>query len=142
MMLIEQLKKANMDALRNKDTDARAAISVVLNKFNIFAIEQKAVGKETTDADVISVLSKVIKELSDEKEGYAKVGNAARVENITRQEATLKSFMPQMMSEEDIRKEILALNDKTIPSVMKHFKTNFAGKADMGLVNKVARSLQ
>ncbi len=141
-MLIETLKKANMDALRNKDTDARAALSVVINKFNLFAIEQKAVGKETTDADVIAVLSKVIKELADEKEGYVKVGNAARVESINRQDATLKSFLPQMMSEEEIRKEILSLADKSIPSVMKHFKANFAGKADMGVVNKVARTLQ
>ncbi len=141
-MLIETLKKANMDALRNKDTDARAALSVVINKFNLFAIEQKAVGKETTDADVIAVLSKVIKELADEKEGYVKVGNAARVESINRQDATLKSFLPQMMSEEEIRKVILSLADKSIPSVMKHFKTNFAGKADMGVVNKVARTLQ
>ncbi len=141
-MLIETLKKANMDALRAKDTDARAALSVAINKFNLFAIEQKAVGKETTDTDVISVLSKVIKELGDEREGYVKVGNAARVESINRQEAVLKSFLPQMMSEEEIKKEILALADHSIPSVMKHFKTNFAGKADMGLVNKVARTLQ
>lgn len=141
-MLIETLKKANMDALRAKDTDARAALSVVINKINLFAIEQKAAGKETTDADVISMLSKVIKELADEREGYLKVGNAARVESINRQEAVLKAFLPQMMSEEDIKKEILSLADHSIPSVMKHFKTNFAGKADMGLVNKVARTLQ
>lgn len=141
-MLIETLKKANMDALRSKDTDARAALSVVINKFNLFAIEQKAVAKEATDSDLISVLSKVIKELGDEREGYLKVGNAARVESINRQEAVLKSFLPQMMSEEDIKKEIIALADHSIPSVMKHFKTNFSGKADMGLVNKVARTLQ
>ena len=31
--------------------------------------------------------------------------------------------------------------DKSIPSVMKHFKTNFAGKVDMGLVSKIAKSI-
>lgn len=46
-----------------------------------------------------------------------------------------------MLSEDEIRQEILKLEDKSIPSVMKHFKTNFVGKVDMGLVSKVARSI-
>jgi len=29
---------------------------------------------------------------------------------------------------------------KKRPNVMKHFKTNFQGKVDMGLVSKIARS--
>ena len=44
-----------------------------------------------------------------------------------------------MLSEEEIRAEIAKLEDKSIPSIMKHFKANFAGKCDMGLVNKIAR---
>ena len=45
------------------------------------------------------------------------------------------------MSEEEIKNVILSLEDKSIPAVMKHFKTNYAGKCDMGLVNKVLKSL-
>ena len=37
--------------------------------------------------------------------------------------------------------EIEKLDDKSMPSIMKHFKANFQGKADMGMVNKIARSL-
>ena len=44
-----------------------------------------------------------------------------------------------MMSEDEIKAEINKLEDKSIPSVMKHFKANFAGKVDMSLVNKIAR---
>ena len=46
-----------------------------------------------------------------------------------------------MMSEEEIKSVILSLDDKSTPSVMKHFKANYAGKCDMGLVNKVLKSL-
>ena len=46
-----------------------------------------------------------------------------------------------MMNEEEIKNVILSLEDKSIPAVMKHFKTNYAGKCDMGLVNKVLKSL-
>ena len=44
-----------------------------------------------------------------------------------------------MMSEDEIYEVINGLEDKSIPNVMKHFKANFAGKVDMGLVNRVAR---
>ena len=44
-----------------------------------------------------------------------------------------------MMSEEEIKNIIAGMEDKSIPSVMKHFKANYAGKVDMGLVNKIAR---
>ena len=44
-----------------------------------------------------------------------------------------------MMSEDEIRSEIEKLDDKSIPSIMKYFKNQFAGKCDMGVVNKIAK---
>ena len=140
-MLIDTLKKASMEALKTKDKEARAALSVVINKYNLAAIELKAQGKEITDADLVSIIAKTLKELADEKEGFVKVNRPDRVEAIKVQEDTLKAYLPKMLSEDEIKKEILKLDDKSIPSVMKHFKQNFAGKVDMGLVNKVARSI-
>ncbi len=140
-MLIDALKKASMEALKTKDKEARAALSVVINKYNLAAIELKAQGKEITDADLVSIIAKTLKELADEKEGFVKVNRPDRVEAIKVQEDTLKAYLPKMLSEDEIKEEILKLDDKSIPSVMKHFKQNFAGKVDMGLVNKVARSI-
>ncbi len=140
-MLIDALKKASMEALKTKDKEARAALSVVINKYNLAAIELKTQGKEITDADLVSIIAKTLKELADEKEGFVKVNRPDRVEAIKVQEDTLKAYLPKMLSEDEIKEEILKLDDKSIPSVMKHFKQNFAGKVDMGLVNKVARSI-
>lgn len=140
-MLIDALKKASMEALKTKDKEARAALSVVINKYNLAAIELKAQEKEITDADLVSIIAKTLKELADEKEGFVKVNRPDRVEAIKVQEDTLKAYLPKMLSEDEIKEEILKLDDKSIPSVMKHFKQNFAGKVDMGLVNKVARSI-
>ncbi len=140
-MLIDALKKASMEALKTKNKEARAALSVVINKYNLAAIELKTQGKEITDADLVSIIAKTLKELADEKEGFVKVNRPDRVEAIKVQEDTLKAYLPKMLSEDEIKEEILKLDDKSIPSVMKHFKQNFAGKVDMGLVNKVARSI-
>ena len=139
-MLIDELKKASMEALKNKNKDARAALSVVINKYNLASIELKTQGKEISDTDLVAIIAKTLKELADEKEGYAKVNRLDRVKGIEVQENTLKAYLPKMLSEDEIKDEISKLDDKSIPSVMKHFKTNFAGKVDMGLVNKVART--
>ena len=44
-----------------------------------------------------------------------------------------------MLREEEIKHIIASMEDKSIPSVMKHFKANYAGKVDMSVVNKIAR---
>ena len=47
-----------------------------------------------------------------------------------------------MMSEEEIRDIIGKLDDKSVKAVMAVFKTQYAGKADMGLVSRIAKTYQ
>ena len=140
-MLIDTIKKENMLALKNKDNDKRAVYSVVINKYMILGYEAKAKGKELTDADLVSIISKTIKELEEEKEGYVKLNRTENIVSINKQIEAIKAYLPKMLSEEEIKEVILSLEDKSIPSVMKHFKANYAGKCDMALVNKVLKSL-
>lgn len=140
-MLYDQIKKANVEAMKNKDAVARSIYSVVLNKLMLEVIKKREKGQEIDDADVSNNLQKTIKELSEEKENYAKVGNNEEVEKITTQIATLEKFLPKMLSKQEIADIINSLDDKSIPSVMKHFKANYNGKCDMRLVQEVLRSL-
>ena len=140
-MLLDELKKANMEAMKNKDKDARSVLSVVLTKCQLLIVEANANGKEFGDPQVLEVIQKVLKELSDEKEGYQKVNNAERVASIIHQEEVIKAYLPKQLTREEIIEEINKLDDKSMPSVMKHFKANFAGKVDMSLVSQIARGL-
>lgn len=140
-MLIDDLKKANIEAMKSKDGDARAVLSIILTRYKLLEVELRSKGKEVGDSDCLSIIQKVLKELSDEKEGYLKVNNEERAASITKQEEVLKKYLPQQMSEEEIRAEISKLEDKSIPNIMKHFKANFAGKVDMSLVSSIARNL-
>ena len=138
-MLIDEIKKDNVQAMKDKNTLARAIYGVVMNKVLLANIEAKKDGKELVDADVVQILQKTIKELTEERENYLKAGNSFEAENIERQKEILTKYLPQMLSEEEIKNIIANMEDKSIPSVMKHFKANYAGKVDMGLVNKIAR---
>lgn len=140
-MLIDELKKANLEALKNRDKTARAILSVVINKYNLLAIELSSKGKTIADSDLLSIIQKSLKELDDEYQGYASVGNQEKIKDIELQRHVLESYLPKMLTEDEIKEEILKLEDRSIPSVMKHFKENFAGKVDMGLVNRLARLL-
>ena len=140
-MLIDELKKANIEAMKARDQVARGALSVVLTKAKLLEVEMRSKGQEMNDGNVLDIIQKTLKELSDEKEGYAKVNNSERVESIEKQESVLKAYLPKQLTKEEILEEINKLDDKTMPSIMKHFKANFAGKVDMSLVSQLARSL-
>ena len=141
-MLYEKIKQANIQAMKDKDTVARSIYSVLLNKIMLENIKKREKGGEVEDADISNILQKTIKELSEEKENYAKVGNSEEVTLIEKQIEIASSYLPKMMSREEIAQEINSLQDKSIPTVMKHFKQNFNGKCDMRLVQEVLKGLQ
>lgn len=140
-MIVEEINKANINALKNKDEIAKTILSIVKNKFKLAEIEKRTKGEELVDSDCIQILQKTIKELSEEKENYLKVNNTVEADNIQKQADVISVFIPKMMSKEEIKNIIESLDDKSIPSVMKHFKLNYAGKVEMKDVNEVLRGL-
>ena len=140
-MLLQDLQKANIDAMKAHNQNARAILSVVISRCKLLEVELRAKGNELTDADVLGIIQKIIKELGDEKDGYIKTNNLERAKLIDEQAEIIKVYLPKQLTEEEIIAEINKLEDKSIPSIMKHFKTNFAGKVDMSLVSRLARGI-
>ncbi|HIU90815.1 MAG TPA: GatB/YqeY domain-containing protein [Candidatus Fimimonas merdipullorum] len=140
-MIYQQLKEANVAALKNHDANARAILSVLLNKIKLVEIEKRTENADLTDADVVAVLQKTLKELDEEKQAFERAGRTENVQALNAQIAFVSAYLPKMMTDEEIKAEILALSDKSVPSVMKHFKANFAGKCDMRRVQEVLKSL-
>jgi len=141
-MLLQDLKKANMEYLKNKDSNARAIYSVLINKCMLLEINKREKGEELIDADIISLIQKTLKELEDEISNFEKVNNTSKVESLKGQMEYIKKFLPAMLNETEISSIIEGLADKSIPSVMRHFKSNYAGQCDMSLVSKLAKQYQ
>lgn len=140
-MIVDEIKKANIEALKNHDSNLRSIYSVLMNKIMLANINARASESELTDVDVIKIIQKTIKELDEEAENYKKVGNAEETEKILLQRKALEKYLPTMLSKEKIKEIIMGLDDKTVPSVMRHFKTNYAGQCDMKEVSEVLKSL-
>ena len=139
-MLYDDIKRENLEAMKRRDSVARAIYSVLIGKLDLVKVAKREKGEKLNDADCVSVIQKTLKELEDEKSNYAKVNNAQKVEDIGKQEEYAKAFLPKMLTEEEVTSIISSLEDKSIPSVMRHFKANYAGKCDMGVVSKIAKS--
>ncbi|MDE7329173.1 MAG: GatB/YqeY domain-containing protein [Clostridia bacterium] len=142
-MDIDFFKKEKVVKMKEKDKDGVSALNVIINKIMLASIEKRAKGETLAEGDILSLLQKTEKELLEEKSGYEKAGAnyADKVESLDKQIATIKSYLPKLMTADEIKEVILSLEDKSVPSVMRHFKSNFAGKCDMKLVNEILRNL-
>ncbi len=140
-MLRDEIKNARIAAMKAHDKSVSGVLSVVLNKIMLAEIEIRAKGGELKDSDVVAVLQKSEKELIDERAGFEKAGRQDRVDDLDRQLEAVKSFMPKMMDADEIAKVIAGLEDKSVPSVMRYFKAEYAGKCDMRTVSEVLKKV-
>lgn len=139
MLTIVDLKKAKMQALKDKDENRGNVLGIIINAYQLQTIEKRSKNEEMTEADVTRILTKILKELSDEKEMYLKGNNQIEVANCDAQIEVIKSYLPKMMSADEIREVISKLDDKSLKNIMITFKKEYAGKADMSLVSSIAK---
>lgn len=140
-MVLEQINKANVQAFKEKNALVKDVISLIKSRAKLLEVEKRTKNEELTDSDIYNILQKLIKELEESKENYAKVNNTLEVENLTKQIDFCKTFLPKALSKEEIKQIIMALEDKSVPFVMKHFKANYNGSCDMRDVQEVLKSL-
>ena len=134
-MIIEEIKKANTQAMKERNQNLRNIYSVIINKYMQAQIEARLLKGEVGDEDMIRIIRKTIKELDEEATNYEKVGNDEEAEKIRLQRDAISGYLPTMITAEEIHKIIENLPDKSIPSVMRHFKTEYTGRVDMKMVS-------
>lgn len=139
MLIIDEIKKANIQAMKDKNVPAKNIYSLLLSEIKLFEINNRTKQKEMTEGDVLNVIQKNLKELGVEKEGFIKQGNKEQIDIISQQEDYVKKFLPKMLTEKEIIEIIEKMQDKSIPNVMRTFKANYNGKCNMGLVSQIAK---
>jgi uncharacterized protein YqeY len=140
-MLLDEFKKAKIEAMKAHDQEKVTALNVIINKLMLLTIEKRAAGKELDEADVSNTIQKAERELIEEKEAFEKAGRTDTVASLEKQLAAIRSYLPKLMTAEEIKAVILSLPDKTVPAVMKHFRTEYPGKCDMKMVSEVLKQL-
>lgn len=134
-MIIDEIKKANVQAVKSRNANLRAIYSIIVNKYMQAQIEARLTKKEVSDDDMIRIIQKTIKELNEEAENYAQVGNTEQQNNILAQREAIEGYLPTMLTAEEIHQIIETLPDKSIPGVMRHFKQEYNCRVDMKMVS-------
>ena len=131
-------------AMRAKDSARLSAIRLILA-----AIKQKEVDErvELTDADVVGILEKMIKQ---RRESIAQFEKAARndLADVEKFElGVLSGYLPQQLGETEIQREINSViaevgasGVKDMGKVMAALKSRLAGRADMGKVSALVKA--
>lgn len=142
-MLFENLQKASLEAMKQRDKVKKDILSSVISKCKYKIVELRSENKELSDDDVLKVIEKTVKELNEEIDAFKKApgDHEERINSLTSQREYLITYLPKKLTEEEIREIINTLDDKSMPNIMKHFKQNYTNTCDMALVNKIARSL-
>ena len=99
-MLIDELKKAQMEALKTKDTLKRSVLQIVTGKVKLAEIEKRSKNESLTDDDVLLVINKVIKELDEEILAFKNANRLEKVEELTKQKQILEAYLPAKLTEE------------------------------------------
>lgn len=130
-------------AMKSGDKDKLAAIRNVHAAIRKREIDERI---DLTDADVIKVLTSLVKQRQDSIEQFTKGGRQDLVDKESAELALLKAYLPEQMSEAELRAivaaavtEAGATTQKDMGAVMKILLPQVAGKADGKLVNQLVR---
>ena len=147
MTLEERLDADLKDAMKSNDTTRKLAIRAVKTAIT----EAKVSGTEAktlTDADVLAIITKQVKQRRDSIIEYNK-GN--RPDLAAQEEAEIKVlevYLPRQLSEAEIRERAQAViaelgvaDMKGFGSVMKRLSADLRGIADGQIINRVVREL-
>ncbi len=131
------------NAMRAKETARLSALRLLLA-----AIKQREVDerKDLTDADIVSVIDKMLKQRRDSVTQYeaAKRQDLADAEKF--EMTVLQAYMPQALSEAEIAAAVAAAvaesgaqGPQDMGKVMAVLKPKLAGRADMTAVSKLVK---
>ena len=105
---MEQSLKAKIQedikaAMRNKEKDLLMTLRMLSA-----AIKQKEVDerRDLSDADVTSIIEKMIKQRKDAAEQYKKAERAELAEKELAEIEVVKSYLPEQMSEEEVKSSV------------------------------------
>jgi len=147
MTLEERLDADLKDAMRSGDTTRKLAIRAVKTAIT----EAKVAGTEVktlSDADVLAIITKQVKQRRDSVVEYNKGGRPDLAAQEEAEIAVLEVYLPRQLSEAEVRERAQAViaelgvtDMKGFGSVMKRLSADLRGIADGQIINRVVREL-
>ena len=143
MSIKDTLTNDMKEAMKAKEKDRLAVILMVRGAIKQIEIDSK---KELYDEAVIGVISKEVKMRKDSVEEFKKGGREDLVAKTEAEIAVLMPYLPQQLSEDEIRslvqaavEQVGASSPKDMGKVMGVLMPKVKGRADGKLVNTIVK---
>jgi uncharacterized protein YqeY len=131
-------------AMRARDAARLSAIRLLLSGIKQREVDERV---ELTDADVLSVIEKMLKQRRESIAQYEKAARNDLAEVEKFEVGVLTAYLPQQLGEAEVQKEIDAAvaasgasGIKDMGKVMAILKPALAGKADMAKVSSLVKT--
>ena len=133
-------------ALKSHDKDTLSTLRMLKSDIDLYLVNNKLDRHNASDEVVIDVVSKQIKTRNESIEEFKKGNRQDLVDGLLKEIELLSKYLPEQLTEDEIKAEIDKVFDKLKPTsmkdmgaVMKELGPIFKGKADMKLVNSIVK---
>ena len=145
MPLVDEIQKEMYKAMKEKEKERINALRNIIGKLKYKYIDK---GDKLTEQEEIKVIQSLAKQRRESIEMYKQGGRNDLVETETKELSIIEEYLPQAMSEEEVRRlvwetvketgaESMSDLGKVMPLVMK----KGAGKVDGKIAQEILREL-
>lgn len=138
-MMFERINVDMVQAMKEKNKFNLSVLRMLKSALQLEKINKK---DDLSDDDVIAVIKKQVKMRNDSITEFKKFDRTEEIENLEKEVAVLKAYLPEELSEEAIDEKIEEVFQKVNPTsmkdmglIMKELQT-IASQADMSIVSK------
>ena len=134
MTLEQQIQEDIKAAMKAHDAVAMAAVRAVKNEILLFKTAEGG-SKDVTDADVLKMIQKLIKQRKESAEQYTAAGRQELADNELAEAAAMEKYLPKQLSVEEVKAKVREIIAQVGATSLKDM-----GKV-MGIANKALAGL-
>ena len=134
------------EKISNDMKEAMNTIRLLKSAIDLYLVNNKLERNHASDDIVIDVVSKQVKTHKESIEEFKKGNRQDLIDGLEKEIKLLSTYLPEQLSEEEIRanidkvfEEIKPTSMKDMGAIMKALNPIFKGKADMSQVNAIIR---
>ncbi len=132
-------------AMKSKDKFTRDALRFLSSAIKQVEIDER---RELTDADIIKIIQKQIKQREDSSAQYKEAGRDDLYEKESREIELFRKYLPKQLDDDELREKVQeiisrvgATSMKDMGKVMGVATKELAGVADGKRINQIAKSI-
>jgi uncharacterized protein len=147
--LRERLNQDLKEAIRGQERRRMSTLRLIQAAIKDRVIQNRGAGKgdQTTDTEVLEILSKMIKQRRESAKAYEAGGRPELARSELEEIDIIEEFLPRQMSDEEMREAVrAAVSDvdgglKDMGKVMAALKERHAGQMDMSKASALAKEM-